>query len=665
MPDQPPAFDLAASAAAVMRENGFQPDFPALVEQELSGIRELTPGRALAGRVRDLRAELWSSIDNRSSRDLDQVEVATALPGDVIRLSIGIADVDELVPRDSAIDRHAAKNTTSVYTGVAVFPMLPEKLSTDLTSLNEGEDRLAVVIEMDVAADGAMVREDVYRALLRNHAKLEYESVGAWLEENGPLPARVRQIPGLEAQLRLQHEASRRLRAVRERAGALSLESVEARPVVVNGRVVDIVKVETNRARDLIESYMVAANGVMARFLDRRRTPSIRRVVRTPRRWSRLVQLAQEMGASLPVEPDPRALAAFVAGQRAADPERFPDFSLSVVKLLGPGEYVLERRMDTGRRDGYGHFGLAVAEYTHSTAPNRRFVDLVTQRLAKDADTGNGAPYSDVELTEIARRCTDMEDAARKVERAMRKKAAAVLIGDRIGERFTAVVTGASAKGTYVRVLSPPVEGRVVRGGRALDVGDTVRVTLLVADPERGFIDFAADEQELDRKLERTRRKRAAAAAIRPRLGDQFDAEVTGASEKGTWIRLLELPVEGRVMRGYKGLTVGQRVRVTLVGADPVHGFIDFEFGEGVTPQKRERQARKQRAAAELRERVGERFDAVVTGVTPKAVWARLGAPDVEARIVRGGRSLGVGDRTPVLLLVADPVRGHIDVAVE
>ena len=658
-----PTIDLLAAAYQAMRENGLDPDFPPEVEREVASLREAPADAPAARGARDLRALLWSSVDNRESRDLDQVEVAERLPDGGIRVLIGIADVDALVPKGSATDAHAAENTTSVYTGVAVFPMLPERLSADLTSLNEGEDRLAVVVQMDVAPDGSVSGFDAYRGVVRNRAKLAYEAVGAWLDGEGPLPAEAAAVAGLEAQLRLQDEAARRLREFRRRSGALNLDTIEARPVVAGGKVIDVRQVERNRARELIEDYMVAANTAVARFLLERGVAAIRRVVTVPRRWDRIAALASQMGEALPPEPDAAALRAFLAHRREVDPEHFPDLSLLVVKMLGAGEYILERRTDERRG---GHFALAVADYVHSTAPNRRFPDLVTQRLVKHAARGDGSPYADDELAAIARHCTVQEDAAKKVERTMRKKAAATWMAERVGEDFTAVVTGASAKGTYVRVLRPPVEGRVVRGERGLDVGDTVRVRLIAVDVDRAFIDFEVPSApDIARKLERAARKRAAAERLRARVGETFEAEVTGVTPSGTWVRLLDGSAEGKVVRGQKPLAVGMRVPVTLVSADPVHGFIDFEYAPGVEPRKRTRAERKRAAARRLRDRVGERFDAEVTGVTPKAVWVRLVAPEsgVEGRLVRGGRGLAAGDRMSVVLLSADPARGFIDFA--
>ena len=649
---------LRETAAEAMRENGFVPAFPPEVIREVAHLEDPVSS---ANGIRDLRHLPWSSIDNRESRDLDQVEVAERLEGGGIRLRIGIADVDSLVPSGSAADEHAATNTTSVYTGVAVFPMLPERLSTDLTSLNEGEDRAAYVVELDVEPDGTVDRVDVYRALVHNHAKLTYPVVGSWLEGRGEPPAAFGRVPGLAEQLELQDEAGRALRTSRIREGALNIETVEARPVVVDGRVVDIAVTRRNRGRDLIEDYMVAANRAVAMFLVDRGAASIRRAVRQPRRWDRIVALAQDVGEALPDEPDNVALSRFLARRKEADPANYPDLSLSVVKLLGPGEYVLERRLGDRRHDG--HFGLGVADYVHSTAPNRRFVDLITQRLLKAVLEGAGAPYSDDELGRIARHCTEREDAARKVERTMRKVAAAALFAERVGETFPAIVTGASKKGVYARALSVPIEGRVVRGGDDLDVGDTVRLTLIGTDPARGHIDFAHDDGESSRKVERSRRKKAAAERLRSRIGEEFQARVTGASQKGVYVKLEGDDAEGRVIRGSKGLSVGMKVPVTLVATDTVHGFIDFEHGGGMDARKQARVARKREAAQRLVDRVGELFAAEITGISAKATWLRLEGGAIEGRLVRGTRGLAVGDRITARLLSADPERGFIDFA--
>lgn len=478
-------------ARQAMIDEGFAPDFPPQAEREALAA---SPASAKGAGVRDLRSLLWSSIDNEDSRDLDQVEFAERLADGTVRLLIGIADVDEFVPKGSAIDEHAAHNTTSVYTGVETFPMLPERLSTDLSSLLEGADHLAVVIELILDDAGHLRSSDVYRALVRNHAKLVYETTGEWLESDGrdedaaaAAPSFIARVEGLAEQLRLQHQLAENLRDLRRQNGALNLETIEAKPVTEGGRVVGLSTTEHNRARDIIESFMVAANGAMAAFLESKGVLSIRRVVRTPERWPRIVELAASSGDELPAEPDSRALADFLARRKAADPVHFPDLSLSVVKLLGPGEYTVQRPGETGE----GHFGLAVHDYTHSTAPNRRYPDLITQRLLKAVIGGQHAPYTEGELSSIAEHCNERESAARKVERLMRKAAAAVLLGDRVGDLFDAIVTGVSQKGTFVRLIRPPAEGRVMRGEHGLDVGDRVRVRLIETNPERGFIDFA------------------------------------------------------------------------------------------------------------------------------------------------------------------------------
>jgi len=432
---------------------------------------------------------LWSSIDNRESRDLDQVEVCESLDGGRTRLRLGIADVDGLVPKGSPIDRRAAANTTSLYTGVETFPMLPEALSTGRTSLLEAAERPAVVVDLVIDDDGDVKEVSAYRALVVNHAKLTYEAVGMWLT-GGPKPEEFGALAGLESQLRLQDHLASRLRLRRQDRGALDLETIEARPVTsASGQVVDIAVIRKNRARDLIEDFMIAANVAMAEFLEARRVPSIRRVVRAPKRWPRLVQLAKQYDGSLPNDPSPAALSAFLQKRRKADPDSFADLSLSVVKLLGPGEYCVERPWEPDGEEG--HFGLAVEDYSHTTAPNRRYADLVMQRLVKATVAGAPPPYSADELDAIAARCTAMENAARTVERAMRKVVAATLLQPRVGEKFDAIVTGVNQGGTFARLLHPPAEGRIVRGEHGLDVGDRVHVKLVEVDVAKGYIDFA------------------------------------------------------------------------------------------------------------------------------------------------------------------------------
>lgn len=478
-------FDLQAAARRDMHDSGFTADLPADAAHQLEGIVAHPPPNDAAG-VRDMRALLWSSIDNDDTRDLDQIEYAEARDGDVVRLWIAIADVDAIVTKDSPLDRAAQANATSVYTGVRTFTMLPEALSYDLTSLRADADRRAIVIEMDIAADGNIARGDAYPALVHNRAQLAYPSTGDWLEQRGAAPPAVAANRALAEQLELQHTLAQRLRAHRELHGALELETIEATPVMSNGTVTDLKVVRINAARLLIEDFMIAANMSMGRFLAARNRSALLRVVRSPERWARIVQVARAAGDTLPDAPDSGALAGFLTRRKAADPDHFPDLSLTIVKLLGPGIYTVTPP------DGAttGHFGLAVTDYTHSTAPNRRYADLVMQRLIKAAVAEAPPPYDDTALDALAQHCTEREDAARKVERLARKQAAAVMLGGRIGETFDAIVTGASQKGTFVRLVSPPAEGMVVNPPPHIDVGDRVRVQLVSTRPDPGFVDF-------------------------------------------------------------------------------------------------------------------------------------------------------------------------------
>jgi len=475
--------DMQSIARQVMLDHGFQPDFPPPVQQQLAQLKPTQP--TAQNGLRDLRHLLWSSIDNDTSKDLDQIEVAEPLPNGDTKILIGIADVDTDVPRNTPIDQHASAQGTTVYTGVRNFSMLPEALSTGLTSLLENQDNASIIIEYVVSGDGHVKSSDLYRALVRNRAQLTYSGAGGWLENTAPPPPKVAASSDLQAQLKLQNTVAQALRRQRYQHGALNIETIEMRPILINDRVADVVKQEKNLATELIEDFMIAANEVVARALLN--VSSIRRVVKTPERWDRIVQLAAEQGGHLPTNPDSKALNDFLMQRKAADPTHFADLSLAVIKLMGPGEYILERPGDTL----VGHFGLAVQDYTHSTAPNRRFADLVTQRLIKSFVQKETNPYSDSELDAIAKTCTEREDAARKVEREMSKRIAAAALADRVGQSFDAVVTGANSKGTFVRVLKPHVEGMLVQGYQGLDVGDTLRVKLLRTDVQKGYIDFA------------------------------------------------------------------------------------------------------------------------------------------------------------------------------
>ena len=479
-------FDLRAAAHQAMLDNGFIPDTPADVVAEVAGM--VDPGGALGGDLLDLRGLPWSSIDNDSSRDLDQLEVAEKLPDGTVRIRVAIADVDATVRQGSAIDRFASANSTSVYTGIVTYPMLPDRLSTNLTSLGQDDDRSSVVIEFVAAADGSIKSHDVYMARVENHAKLAYDNVGAWLDGTANLPASG--TAAIQEQLHLQETVALALRALRASNGAIDLETIEAQSIVQPDQTVNIELVHKTRASRLIEDFMITANVAMAEFLDAHKSPTIRRVVRSPERWNRIIALAAQLGTTLPSTPDSAALSEFLVKRLRIDPDHFADLSLAVVKLIGPGEYVAH----LPGQDDTGHFALATHDYTHSTAPNRRFADLVTQRLLKAVLAGKQSPYTNDELTTIAAHCTDREDAARKVERQVRKNAAAVSMSSRIGESFAAIVTGVTPSGTYVRVITPPIEGRVMRGERGLDVGDKVRVQLLSTDPRRGFIDFGAED---------------------------------------------------------------------------------------------------------------------------------------------------------------------------
>lgn len=478
-------FDLAAAARRSMIEHGFEPDYPPGVKQQLDQLRAHPPAAATG--ARDLRKLLWSSIDNDTSRDLDQIEYAEALPNGSFRVLIGIADVDAFVPKGSPIDAHALRETTTVYTGVEIFSMLPEELSTGTTSLLEGQERAAVVVEFTVDAQAQITASDAYLAQVVNRGQLAYPSVGAWLDGKAEAPQKLAASQELQQQLKLQNQIAQLLRKERARHGALNLQTIETHPVQMRDGEIDIEAEVKNSATQLIEDFMIAANGVVARAFEAKGRSSIRRVVKTPKRWDRIVELARQMGTQLPAEPDPKPLHDFLCAQQAKDPDHFADLSLSVIKLLGPGEYVLEKPGQPAE----GHFGLAVHDYTHSTAPNRRYADLVAQRLLKAMIAGRPSPYSDDELANVAAQCTRMEDAERKVSREMQKRIAAVAMSGRIGQAFDAIVTGVNEHGSFVRTIQPHVEGMLVRGQQGVDVGDRLRVTLVRTDPGQGFIDFA------------------------------------------------------------------------------------------------------------------------------------------------------------------------------
>ena len=475
---------LRRIAHMAMTEKGLIPDFPAPALAQLDDI--LGPAAWDRGSIRDLRNLPWCSIDNDDSQDLDQLTVAERLPDGSARVRIAIADVDAVVKKQSALDDYARQNTSSVYTVAEIFPMLPQKLSEDFTSLKDKSDRIAVVLEMVLSVNGSIRSSDIYRAMVRNQAKLAYNSVAEWLEGNGPTPAEMSALDGLDENIRLQERMAVKLKAFRHLNGALDLDTIEVRPVFAGDELMDLEDEGRNRAKDIIEDFMIAANGITARFLESKGYPSLRRVVREPKRWDRIVTLAAEHGVSLPREPDSKVLEQFLVSAKKADPLRFPDLSLSIVKLLGAGEYAVQIPGSSVA----GHFGLAVKDYAHATAPNRRYPDLITQRLLKSALAGMPAPYGIDELDALALHCTRAEDAVKKVERQVAKSAAALLLESRIGEVFDAIVTGAASKGTWVRLMRPPVEGRLERGYEGMEVGQRLRVKLVGTDVERGFIDF-------------------------------------------------------------------------------------------------------------------------------------------------------------------------------
>jgi exoribonuclease II len=475
--------DLDELAAQAMQDYGLVPEFSADVRRQLDSIRG--PSAEAGGPIRDQRDLLWCSIDNEDSRDLDQLTVSEVQAGGMVKVFVAIADVDALVNKDTPIDLHARTNTTSVYTGARIFPMLPERLSTDFSSMNPDEERVAMVTEMTFAQDGELQASTVYRARVHNKAKLDYDSVSAWIDGKAELPRAAAAVKGMEHQLRTQDSVAQQMRARRREQGALEFQTFQPKAVFDGDRVVEIRQQVQNRARQIIEEFMIATNGCTARFLAGKKRASLRRVVRSPERWARIREVAAEYGETLPMDPDAHALEHFLAKQRKRDPLRFPDLSLVIVKLMGAGEYVVE--IPGG--PVIGHFGLAVRDYAHSTAPNRRYPDLVTQRLLKAVLADAPSPYSHAELAALAQHCSQQEDAANKVERRMRKSEAALLLQSRLGDVFDGVITGVAKGNTWVRVFAPPAEG-MLRTRVGLRVGQVVKVRLLETNVERGFIDF-------------------------------------------------------------------------------------------------------------------------------------------------------------------------------
>lgn len=477
------SYDLVLLAKQVMLSRGLQPEFSKEVVEQVNKFQQPA---SMSSHDSDLRSLLWCSIDNDDSKDLDQLTYAEKSADGKYTIWVAIADVDDLVLKNSAVDLHAQINTTSVYTPAVIFPMLPQKLSTDLTSLNENRDRTSLVIKIGLSSDGEMDGSSVFQAAVRNYAQLAYNAVGGWLEERMTIPEKVAKVNGLENALRCQHEVAQILKNKRHSEGALTLESPEVEAKVETDEEIILNPPMHNAAHQLIEEFMICANVVMARSFDDAKIPSLRRVVRIPKRWDRIVEVAHSLGEYLPDTPDPEALNKFLLKRKKLDPISFPDLSLTVIKLLGRGEYVLE----ISRSKPTGHFGLALSDYTHATAPNRRFPDLIAQRQYKAFLNKQRNVYSEDELYLLASHCTAQEDAAQKVERHMNKAAEAMLLSNQIGKTFDGIITGTDDKGTWVRIFRPPVEGKVVRGFQGLDVGDRVTVKLVSVDIPKGFIDF-------------------------------------------------------------------------------------------------------------------------------------------------------------------------------
>lgn len=478
--------DLQSIARDTMIQYGFEPHFTKeIIEKVQLMDEEAEIGKELSS-LKDMRHLLWSSIDNDDSLDLDQLEYCELKQNGDINVMIAIADVDSFAPKSGLLDNHASNNCTSVYAGVETFPMLPVRLSTNLTSLKQDVDRIAIIIEYRVQPNGQIHTESVYRALVRNKAKLTYENIGNYLEGKTDIPESVKRIPELEEQLRLQDEAAGRLIRYRMENGSLELNTLEASPIMQNNKVIGLQLIRHNKARNLIENFMVAANRTMVNFLEKAKTPLIQRVVRDPKEWDRIREIAFEHNDMLPNKPDVKALQQFLLRQKELNPEHFADLSLTIVKLLGSGEYVM---LEPDKKP-YGHFGLAVTDYTHATAPNRRYVDVIIQRIVKSVLNGIKSPYTKEELVSHSSKCTEREKASKKVERFMRKAAAAAFLEEKIGKIFDGIVTGASSKGYYARIIDPPVEGRIVKNFDDLTIGQKIKLRLKSLDPYRGHIDF-------------------------------------------------------------------------------------------------------------------------------------------------------------------------------
>ena len=463
-----------------MIERGFIPDFSKDILVELASITAPAEPR-IGSSFRDMRGFLWVSIDNDDSRDLDQLTYA-----EDNRIFVAVADVDAIVKKGLPIDVRAAHNTTSVYTPTLIFPMLPLKLSNDLTSLNENSDRCAIVVEMEVSEEGRFELIGIHPALVRNRAKLTYHNVAGCLEKGICLGHLIPSLPGLRKQLALQNKIAERIQDFRNAQGALEFGISEVEPIVVDGIPVGLQERVQNKAHKLIENYMIAANVCVTEFLHKQNLPTLRRVVRTPKRWDRIVSLAKLLGVTLPPKPDPKALRAFLLRQKEKEPLSFPELSLAIIKLIGRGEYVLS----SSRGKDLGHFNLAELEYAHTTAPNRRFPDVIMQRLLKSYLFGEPIPYTKKELAAIAENCTRKEADAEKVERRLVKCAAAMVLVKEIGRQFKAMVTGMTDRGTWVRLMEYPVEGKLVLGAQKLDVGDYLQVKLVHVDVMKGHIDF-------------------------------------------------------------------------------------------------------------------------------------------------------------------------------